>query len=60
MGYGRSPIRDFESYLTIVVGLDEDDIRLILKQYYSFFITYEIPPGIYTFEDFLDVVYTVR
>ena len=26
MGYARSPFRDFESYLRIVVGLDEDDI----------------------------------
>ena len=33
MAYARSPFRDFESYLRIVVGLDEDDIRLILKQY---------------------------
>ena len=32
MGYARSPIRDFESYFRIVVGLDEDDIQLILKQ----------------------------
>ena len=29
MGYARSPYRDFESYLRIVVGLDEDDIQLI-------------------------------
>ena len=27
MGYDRSPIRDFESYLRIVVGLDEGDIH---------------------------------
>ena len=33
MGYARSPLRDFESYLRIVVGLEEDNIRLILKQY---------------------------
>ena len=29
--YARSPFRDFESYLRIVVGLDENDIQLILK-----------------------------
>ena len=40
MGYARSPFRDFESYLTIIVGLDEDDIQLILKQYNSNFLTY--------------------
>ena len=27
--YSRSPLRDFESYLEIVVGLDEDEIQLI-------------------------------
>ena len=32
MGYARSPFRDFENYLRIVVGLDEDDNQLILKQ----------------------------
>ena len=35
MGYARSPFRDFDSYLRIVVGLDEDEIQLILKQYHS-------------------------
>ena len=48
MGYARSPFRDFESYLRIVVGLDEDDIQLILKQYNSKFVTYKLTPGIYT------------
>ena len=31
MAYAGSPFRDFESYLRIVVGLDEDDNQLILK-----------------------------
>ena len=43
MCYARSPFRYFESYLKIVVGLKEDDIQLILKQYNSNFVTYEIP-----------------
>ena len=33
MGYARSPLRDCESYFRIVLGLDEDDIQLTLKQY---------------------------
>ena len=37
MGYARSPFRDFESYLRIVVGLDEDDIQLNLKKIQSKF-----------------------
>ena len=58
LGYARSPFRDFESYLRIVVGLDEEDIQLILKQFNSHFITYEIPPEIYTIQDFSDTIHT--
>ena len=46
MGYARSPFRDFESYLRFVVGLEEDNIRLILKQHNEKFITYELDPVI--------------
>ena len=56
--YVRSPFRDFESYLRIVVGLDEKDIQLILKQYISQFITYELSPGIYTIQDISHAVRT--
>ena len=37
MGYARSPFTDFENYLRIVTGLDENDIQLFLKQYNSEF-----------------------
>ena len=57
MGYARSPFRDFESYLRIIVGLDEDDIRLILKQYNANFVSYELDPGNYTIEDLQKAVY---
>ena len=57
MGYARSPFRDFESYLTIVVGLDEDDTQLILKQYNACFVTIELHPAIYTIEDLQEAVY---
>ena len=56
MGYARSPFRDFESYLRMVVRLDEDDIHLILKQYNSSLTTYEISPGIYTIKDISEAV----
>ena len=36
MGSAGSPNRDFESYVRILVGLDEDDVQLILKQFNSF------------------------
>ena len=59
MDYGRSPFRDFESYLRIVVALDEDDIQLVLKQYISIFVTYELSPGIYSTNDISEVVHTM-
>ena len=49
---------EISSYLRIVVGLDEEDIRLILKQYNSHFITYDYTPGIYTIQDISDAVRT--
>ena len=58
-GYARSPIRHFESYPRMVVGLDGDDIQLTLKQNNSNFVTYEFSPGIYTVEDISKVVYTM-
>ena len=58
LNYSRSQFRDFESYLRIRVGLDEEDIQLILKEYISHFITYELSPGIYTIKDISDVVQT--
>ena len=55
--YARSLFRDFERYLRIVIGLDEDDIQLILKQYNEKFVTYELEPGNYTIEDLQKAVY---
>ena len=57
MGYARSPFRDFESYLRIVIGLEEDNIRLILKQYNEKFVAFELDPGNYTIEDIQEAVY---
>ena len=58
LDYGRSLFRDFESYLRIVVGLDEEDIQLVLKEYNSHFITYELTPGNYTIQDISDAIQT--
>ena len=46
------------SYLRFVVGLDKEDIQLILKQYNSHFITNELTPGIYTIQDISDTIDT--
>ena len=58
LGYSRLLFRDFESYLRNVVGLDEEDIQLIFKQYNSHFITYELTPGNYTIRDISDTIHT--
>ena len=59
MCYARSLSRDIERYLRIVIGLDEGDFQLILKQYFSKSVTYEILTGIYTITDISEVVYTM-
>ena len=57
MRYARIPLRDFESYFRIVVGLEEDNFQLILKRYIEKFVTYELEPGNYTIEDIQKSVY---
>ena len=58
MGYGRSLFRDFESYLRIVVDLDENDIQLILKHYNSNFVIYQTTPGIHSIKHIAEAVHT--
>ena len=58
LGYARSKFRDFESYLRLLFDLDEEDILLILKQYNSHFVTYELTTGIYTIQDISDTIHT--
>ena len=59
MGYAIFPFRDFENYLRVVVGLDEDDIQMISKQHNSFFIIYELSLGTYTTKDNSEAVHTM-
>ena len=58
LGYARLPFLDFESYLRVVVGFDED-IQLIIQQYISSFVTYETSPGIYLTKVISEVVYSM-
>ena len=58
LNYSRSQFRDFETYLRIGVGLDEEDVQLILREYNSHFKTYELSPGVYTIQDISDTVHT--
>ena len=54
--YTRSVFQGFESFLRTQIDLVEDDIKLVLDEYNSNFITHEIPPGIYTFKDISEVL----
>ena len=45
-GFTSSVFQDFETYLRTEVDLIEDDIKLVLDEYNSSFITYELQPGI--------------
>ena len=51
----QSVFQDIESALR-TGRVPKDDIELVLEFYISNFITYEIPPGIYTVGDLSDYV----
>ena len=58
-GYVRSVFQDFESYLRTEVDLVQDDIKLVIDEYNSSFVTYELDPGIYTFEDISEALFNI-
>ena len=58
-GYVSSVFQYFKSYLRTEVDLIEDDFELVLDEHNSSFITYEIQPGIYTFEDFSEALFNI-
>ena len=49
--YTRSVFQDFESFLRTQIDVIEDDIKLVLDEYNSSFITYELEPGIYSYRE---------
>ena len=58
-GYVSSVFQDFESYIRTEVDLVEDDVKLVLDEYNSSFITYELEPGIYTFKDISEALFNI-
>ena len=56
--YTKSVFQVFESFLRAQTDLVEDDIELVLDEYMSNFITYDLQLGIYTFEDILKLFLT--
>ena len=57
--YIDSVFQDFESFLRTQIVLVEDDIKLVLDEYNSRFITYELEPGIYTFKDISEALFNI-
>ena len=54
--YTSSVFQDFESFLRTQIDLVEDDIKLVLAEYNSSFITYQVSPEIYTFKDISEIL----
>ena len=57
--YNRFIFRDFESFLRTAVDLVEDDIRLVLDEYNSNFITHEGKPGVYIFKGLSEPLFKI-
>ena len=55
--YTNSVFQDFESFVRTQIDLVEDDIKLVLDEYNSSFITYKLEPGIYTFKDISEILF---
>ena len=57
--YTSSVFQDFESYLRTEIDLVEDDIKLVLDEYNSSFITFELDTSIYTFKDISEALFNI-
>ena len=57
--YTSSVFQDFESFLRTQYDLVEDDIKLVLDEYNSNFITYELETGIYSYRDIAEAVFYI-
>ena len=57
--YTSFVFQDFESFLRTQIDLVEEDIKLVLEEWNSNFITYEITPGIYTFKDISEAPFNI-
>ena len=55
----RSIFQDFESFLRTQIDLVEDDVKLVLDEYNSSFLTYELQPGICTFKDISEALFNI-
>ena len=58
-GYVSTVFQDFESYLRTEVHLVQDDIKLVLDEYNSSFITYELEPGNYSYREISEALFYI-
>ena len=57
--YTSSVFQDFKSFLRTQIDLIEDDVKLVLDEYNSSFITYELKPGIYSFREVSEASFNI-
>ena len=58
-GYPSSVFQDFEIYLRTEIDLVKEDIRLVLSENNSSFITYELTADIYFFKDLTEAFFNI-
>ena len=57
--YTSSVFQDFESFLRTHIDLIEDDIKVVLDEYNSSFITYELEPCIYSYREISEALFNI-
>ena len=57
--YIDSVFQGFESFLRTQIDLVEDDIKLVLDECNSNFVTFELEPGVYNFNDLSEALFTI-
>ena len=57
--YTSSVFQDFESFLRTQFDLIEDDVELVLDEYNSNFITYELEPGVYSYREISEALFYI-
>ena len=57
--YTSYVFQDFESFLRTQIDLIEDDVKLVLDEYKSSFITYELEPGIYSYREISEALFNI-
>ena len=57
--YTSSVFQDFESFFRTQIDLIEDDVKLVLDEYNSSFITSELEPGIHSYREISEALFNI-